>query len=259
MRLDQYLARSGLCESRQKSRDLILMGSVLVNGKPVTKPAFLLRPDDVVEIREFFPYVSRAALKLLHAIRFFGIEVQGRVCVDVGASTGGFTQVLLENGASLVYAIDVGHDQLHSRLREDPRVVNLEGTNFKFVDRDMLKGNPNFLSMDVSFVAASSLLGKVSENLTPPWDAVVLVKPQFEMGRPVKRGVVKKREDHATVLMNFIERCKEANICVSGLVHSPILGREGNIEYLAHLRSSGEWFSGHVEWVVDHAFEDLLS
>lgn len=226
MRLDVHLVETGLAQSRAKAQDLIRGGRVRVNGKPVTKPAFQVGPKDQVEV-EGERYVGRGAYKLLGALEAFFVPVAGRVVLDLGAGTGGFTQVLLERGARKVYAVDVGRGQLHPSLRQDPRVVNLEGQDA----RTLALAEPvELLCMDVSFISSTLLLPEVWRLLKPGGKALVLVKPQFELGPGVHKGVVREEGLRRLAVEKVRRRAEEIGFQVLGERESPLPGREGNRE-----------------------------
>ncbi len=236
-RLDKLLVERGLVESREKARALIMAGSVVVNGQKVTKAGTRVPADAEIEIIEDLPYVSRGGLKLEAALRHFGIDVKGKVCVDIGASTGGFTDCLLRHGAKRVYAVDVGYGQLHWKLRNDPRVVNIERTNIRYMPRERIPEEVDFVCVDVSFISLEKVLPKVKELLGKKGEAVCLVKPQFEVGpEKVGRGGIVKKEEYR---MESIEKVKEAasrlGFEIGGVIESPIKGAKGNVEYLLYL------------------------
>ncbi len=237
-RLDIMLVENGLFPSREKAKTAIMAGLVRVNGRVVDKPGTDVPVSSRVEITgPAIPYVSRGGLKLAKAIKEFGIRLAGKTVVDVGASTGGFTDCALQNGASTVYAVDVGYGQLDWKLRNDPRVVNLERTNIKYLDKALLKDIPDFVTIDVSFISLQKVLPKIAEILLPGGEAVALIKPQFEAGRGKvgKKGVVREPAVHAEVIRNVVAAARESGFETIGLTYSPIKGPEGNIEYLVHL------------------------
>ena len=242
-RLDQLVFEKGLTDSRERARTSIMAGLVFVNGKKETKPGSFVDPDAEVELRgERLRYVSRGGLKLEKALKVFPIDVKGAVCVDCGASTGGFTDVLLQNGAEKVYAIDVGYGQLAWSLRQDPRVVCMERTNIRYVTPVDIGQQADIAVADLSFISLRLILGPVRELLKPDGQIVCLVKPQFEAGKEKvgKKGVVRDPAVHREVLENFLAFSREAGFGLRGLDYSPIRGPEGNIEYLAWLLKDGE-------------------
>lgn len=228
MRLDRYLVERGLAETREKAQRLIRSGQVRVEGVVVTKPAHQVAEGAQVEVLAPERYVSRGAYKLLGALEAFPIEVRDRVAADIGASTGGFTQVLLERGARRVYAVDVGKGQLHPRLREDPRVVGLEEQDARTLT---LPEPVDLVVMDVSFISSTLLLPKVKEILRPGGEALILVKPQFELGPGVHKGVVREEGLRQKALARVRERALELGFHVLGEGESPLPGKEGNREF----------------------------
>ena len=240
-RLDVAVFSLGLAESREKARALIMAGSVYVNNQKALKPGETVGEKDRIEVRGGgMPYVSRGGYKLEKAMQCFPIALDGAVCADVGASTGGFTDCMLQNGASRVYAIDVGYGQLAWKLRTDERVVNLERTNFRYVTAEQIPEPLDFASVDVSFISLSIILPVLSERMKPSGRAVCLVKPQFEAGREKvgKKGVVRDPAVHIEVVERIVGKALEAGFSTLGLTYSPIKGPEGNIEYLLFLEKS---------------------
>lgn len=234
MRLDRYLVERGLAESREKAQRLIREGWVRVEGQVVQKPAFPVAEGARVELLAQERYVGRGAYKLLGALEAFPLEVAGRVCLDIGASTGGFTQVLLERGARRVYAVDVGKGQLHPRLREDPRVVLREGQDARTL---VLPEPVDLLVMDVSFISSTLLLPKARELLKPKGEALVLVKPQFELWPGAHRGVVREEALRREALNRVKQKAQELGFQVLGEKESPLPGKEGNREFWLWLRA----------------------
>lgn len=262
VRLDVYLTEKGLVKSRSRAKELIAGGQATVDGKTVRKPAFEVSENSAVEIvGEQLKYVGRGGLKLEKAVSAFGIELAGRVCIDVGASTGGFTDCMLQSGAAFVYAVDVGHGQLDERLAEDARVKNMEGVNILELSREDFPKSPDFISADVSFVSLKKILPTLAELLPENGEAAVLIKPQFEAGRADvgKNGIVKDRRVHRRVLEEIIAFCVTAGLCAEKLVHSPVSGGDGNIEYLAYLKKAGSGITSDFDFkkVVDAAFDDI--
>jgi 23S rRNA (cytidine1920-2'-O)/16S rRNA (cytidine1409-2'-O)-methyltransferase len=238
IRLDRLLVQRGLVESRERAQALILAGHVRVNDVGVTKPAQLVPEDAEIEVgTASLPYVSRGGLKLQHALDTFGIDVRGLVVIDVGASTGGFTDCLLQRGAARVYAIDVGYGQLAWKLRQDPRVVVLERTNIRYLERLPDGALADLATVDVSFISLTKVLPAVLRLLKPDGFIIALVKPQFEAGpRRVSRGgVVRDPAVHRDVLRQIISWAQEHELVVRGLTRSPILGPAGNVEFLLWL------------------------
>lgn len=237
-RLDVALVERGLAETRQKAQAVIMSGVVYVNGQRADKAGFAVAPEAAVEVRGSAPrYVSRGGLKLEKAIREFALTLDGCVCADIGASTGGFTDCMLQNGACKVYAIDVGYGQLDWRLRGDPRVVCMERTNARYLTREQVPEALDFVSIDVSFISLALILPAARALLKDGGRAVCLVKPQFEAGREKvgKKGVVRDGAVHREVLEHFLENAAHSGFGVLDLTYSPIRGPEGNIEYLGFL------------------------
>ena len=238
-RLDVLLVEQGHMESRQKAQAVIMTGSVFVDGQRVDKPGTAVAEDAQIEVRGgTLAYVSRGGLKLQRALELFPITLAGLTCADIGASTGGFTDVLLKNGAAKVYAVDVGYGQLAWKLRSDPRVVCLERTNARYLTHEQIPQELDFASVDVSFISLGLILPALDGLLSPEGEAVCLVKPQFEAGREKvgKKGVVRDPAVHLEVLEAFLRHAKENHFTVLGITYSPIRGPEGNIEYLGYLR-----------------------
>lgn len=234
-RLDVELVARGLARSRTQARDLVLAGTVLVGGRPAGKPSQPVTADDDVSLtREPDRWVGRAALKLLHALDRWPIPVEGRRCLDVGASTGGFTQVLLERGAAHVTALDVGHDQLVASIARDERVRDLPGTNVRDVDAPALGGRFDLVVSDLSFISLAIALPAMRPLVTDDGDLVVLVKPQFEVGRErlSRSGVVTSRHEHARVLRDVLTVARGEGLHLHGATASPITGGDGNREFL---------------------------
>ena len=244
-RLDVLLTERGLAPSREKAKALIMAGIVYVNNQKEDKAGTSFPEDAVVEVRgQGLRYVSRGGLKLEKAMQAFPIDLKGRYCMDIGASTGGFTDCMLQNGAAGVYAIDVGYGQLDWKLREDPRVVCMEKTNFRYVTPDDLDPErmPDFASVDVSFISLSKILPPAHAILPVGGEMVCLIKPQFEAGREKvgKKGVVRDPQVHVEVIENVLKIAQDAGFEVLGLSWSPIRGPEGNIEYLMYIRKLPE-------------------
>ncbi len=234
-RLDKILVQRGLAPSREKAQGLILAGCVWVNGHPVTQSGRRISEQAKIEIRgQDHPYVSRGGIKLAHALDHFGLDVKGLVVMDVGASTGGFTDCLLRRGAQKVYAVDVGYGQLAWKLRQDPRVIVLERTNIRYLDRSVIAEPVHGAVVDVSFISLKLVLPKVVTFLSPDAFLVALVKPQFEAGREHvgKGGVVKDASVHQAVCQSVAETVQSLEFRVLGIVASPILGPKGNREFL---------------------------
>ena len=238
MRLDLLLVERGLEESRQRAQAVIMSGVVYVDGRKADKPGMAVPAAAAVEVRgDKLPYVSRGGLKLEKAMAAFPVHLEGAVCADIGASTGGFTDCMLQNGAAKVYAVDVGRGQLAWKLRSDPRVVCLERTNARYLSREQVPEELAFASVDVSFISLKLILPPLAALLAEGGQAVSLVKPQFEAGREKvgKKGVVRDPAVHLEVLERFLEHAGESGFAVLDLTFSPIRGPEGNIEYLGWL------------------------
>ena len=243
IRLDTAVFEQGFTESREKAKALIMSGIVYVNGQKEMKSGREIKPDDKIEVRgSTLKYVSRGGLKLEKAMQSFPVKLNGCVCMDIGASTGGFTDCMLQNGASKVYSIDVGYGQLAWKLRSDERVVNLERTNFRYVTREQIPEEIDFASVDVSFISLKLILPVMHELLKANAQAVCLIKPQFEAGREKvgKKGVVRDPSVHSEVIENTVTFASENKFKVLGLDHSPVKGPEGNIEYLMYIEKSDE-------------------
>ncbi|MBP2111392.1 TlyA family RNA methyltransferase [Paenibacillus silagei] len=237
-RIDVLLVEQGFYDSREKAKAAIMAGLVLANEERIEKPGMKVLRSSVLRVKgALHPYVSRGGLKLEKALRQFGIELTGRNMLDIGSSTGGFTDCALQNGAAHVYAIDVGHNQLDWSLRNDERVTVMEQTNFRYMTPPDLKGPvPDFASIDVSFISLKIILPPLMALLNRPADIAALIKPQFEAGREKvgKSGVVREPAVHREVLINVLSMAAELGYMLAGLTYSPITGGEGNIEFLAH-------------------------
>ncbi|MBQ5951161.1 MAG: TlyA family RNA methyltransferase [Lachnospiraceae bacterium] len=241
-RLDVLMVSRGLAESREKAKAQIMAGIVFVGGNREDKAGAMVAEDAVIEVRgKTLPYVSRGGLKLEKAMEVFPIDLNSRVCMDVGASTGGFTDCMLQRGASRVYAVDVGYGQLHWKLRNDPRVVCLEKTNVRYITREQVPEEIAFFSADVSFISLSRVFPAVRPLLAPGAEAVCLIKPQFEAGREKvgKKGVVRDPAVHEEVIHAVLAFAREDGFVPAGLTYSPVRGPEGNIEYLLYLKTEG--------------------
>lgn len=238
-RLDQLIVERGLAESREKAKGAAMAGTVFVNGQRSDKPGAAVSEDAQIELRGGTPpYVSRGGLKLMRALTGFAVDPKGRVCLDCGASTGGFTDALLQNGAKKVYAVDVGYGQLAWSLRTDPRVVNLERTNARNLSRELVPEEISLAVMDLSFISVRLVLPAVHGLLSGDGDVLALLKPQFEAGREKvgKRGVVRSADTHLEVLQNLLDAFPGLGFTPVGLDFSPLKGPEGNIEFLCRLK-----------------------
>lgn len=238
-RLDIKLVQLGLVSGRDKAKAVIMAGIVYVNGQKADKAGTEVLDEDKIELRgETLRYVSRGGLKLEKAFESFPIQVQNAICMDIGASTGGFTDCMLQNGAKKVYAIDVGYGQLAWKLRTDERVVNLERTNFRHVTKEQVTDPVNFASVDVSFISLTLILPAAYPLLSDDGEMICLIKPQFEAGKGFvgKKGVVKDSQIHQDTIVKVIDFAVETGFSVLGLTFSPVKGPEGNIEYLVYLK-----------------------
>ncbi len=242
-RLDVLLVKRGLASSREKAKAVIMAGSVYVDNQKEDKAGTMFADTVKIEVRgNTLKYVSRGGLKLEKAMTHFDVSLEGKVCMDVGSSTGGFTDCMLQNGAVKVFAIDVGHGQLDWKLRNDPRVVCMEKTNIRYVVPEDLGEAADFSSIDVSFISLTKVLLPVYHLLKPQGEVVCLIKPQFEAGREKvgKKGVVRDPRVHEEVIQKVMEYARSIGYAVRHLEYSPIKGPEGNIEYLLHIRKNPE-------------------
>ena len=260
-RLDVLLVSRGLAESREKAKTMIMEGIVFVNGQREDKAGASFAADAPIEVRgQTLRYVSRGGLKLEKAMTHFGVTLAGKVCMDVGASTGGFTDCMLQNGAVKVFSVDVGRGQLAWKLRNDERVVCMEKTNIRYVTPEDIGVPVEFSSIDVSFISRTKVLLPVREILTDHGEIVCLIKPQFEAGREKvgKKGVVREPETHLEVIEKVMDYAKELGFGRKHLEFSPIKGPEGNIEYLLHLEKNGTDEAGiDPNEIVRRAHEEL--
>ncbi len=238
-RLDALLVKKGLASSRERAKELINAGQILLNGKKVLKASTQAKEEDVISIEgETLKYVSRGGLKLEKAIEEFGIDLKGKICMDIGASTGGFTDCMLQNGAAKVFAVDVGTDQLVEKLKNDERVISMEQTNIKdLTPEDIGNAEIGFISVDVSFISLTKVLPSVMLFLKNGGEAVCLIKPQFEAGRQAlsKKGVIKDASVREKVVKDISDFSKDLGFKVLGTTVSPVRGGEGNVEFLIHL------------------------
>jgi 23S rRNA (cytidine1920-2'-O)/16S rRNA (cytidine1409-2'-O)-methyltransferase len=265
-RLDTLLTESGYASSREKARSIIMAGLVFVDNQKIDKPGTKINVDSNIEVKgNPIPYVSRGGLKLEKALKEFDIDVSGMTTIDIGASTGGFTDCMLQNGAAKVFAIDVGYGQLAWSLRTDNRVICMERTNIRMVTPEMLGELADFATMDVAFISITKVLPVAKELLKENAKLVCLIKPQFEAGREKvgKKGVVRDKNVHREVIENIIDFCvNQMNFDILGLTYSPIKGPEGNIEYLVYLsklKSAGGniTFKDLIDSVVEQANSKL--
>lgn len=239
IRLDQLVFDLGLAESRERAKTTVMSGLVFVNGQRADKPGMQVSPEVNVEVKgTALPYVSRGGLKLEKALKVFPIDVNGKVCIDCGASTGGFTDVLLKNGAAKVYSVDVGYGQLAWSLRNDERVVNMERTNIRYISSEQIPEPLDICVMDLSFISVKLVLPAVCALLKDDAQLVCLIKPQFEAGREEvgKKGVVRDKAVHLSVIESVLSFAPTVGMTVMGLDFSPIKGPEGNREYLCYMK-----------------------
>ncbi len=261
VRVDRELLARGLAESREKAQILVMAGHVFADGQPVIKPATMISPSAELEVRgQACPYVSRGGWKLEAALDGFGLSVQGLRCLDLGASTGGFTDLLLQRGAHRVTAVDVGKGQLHWKLRNDPRVEVREKTNARYLSPKDFQSPFDFLSGDLSFIGLGLILPAAFSLAGPEAQAVFLIKPQFEAGRHQvsKGGVVRDLAVHREVLLKVMrDTYGPSDFCPAGLLPSPIRGPAGNVEYLVHFRRQLEPGTFDVQTAVERALEEV--
>ena len=263
LRLDTAVFEHGFCDSREKAKTLIMAGVVYVNNQKADKAGMTLKPDDIIEVRSNpLKYVSRGGLKLEKAIKSFNLSLNNFICADIGASTGGFTDCMLQNGAAKVYSIDVGYGQLAWKLRNDNRVVNMERTNFRYVTNNDIPDKLNFASVDVSFISLSLIVPVMNKLMDNNATAVCLIKPQFEAGKEKvgKKGVVRDINVHIETVNNTIKTMLSNGFSVLGLEYSPIKGPEGNIEYLIYICKADKPFVANkidVKSIVDESHNSL--
>ena len=264
-RLDVLLVQKGLAPSREKAKTMIMEGNVFVDNQREDKAGTFFDPSVNIEIHgNTLRYVSRGGLKLEKAMAQFGITLDDKVCMDIGASTGGFTDCMLQNGAKKVYAVDVGYGQFAWKLRQDPRVVCMEKTNIRYVTQEDIEDKINFSSIDVSFISLTKVLGPVKALLADDGQIVCLIKPQFEAGREKvgKKGVVREKSTHLEVIEKVIEFAVSIGFEILNLEYSPIKGPEGNIEYLLYLQNhtDGQTYPEYqvdAKTIVDAAHGEL--
>jgi len=258
-RLDVLLVERGLIESRERAKAIVMSGSVYIAGTRAEKPGMQVDDEISVEIRGVPVYVSRGGQKLEKALELFAISPEGKVCIDCGASTGGFTDCLLKRGAKLVYAVDVGYGQLAWSVRNDPRVVVMERTNIRHVTANMFEPEPELAVIDVSFISLALVLPVVRELLPKDGEVLCLIKPQFEAGRGQvgKKGVVRDPETHKKVLDDFISNAIRSGFAPRGLTYSPLKGPEGNIEFLGWLSCSGDSEIIDINAIVMESYKEF--
>ena len=269
-RLDVLLVKKGLAPSREKAKAVIMAGSVYVDGQKEDKAGSVFDEESAqIEVRgHALPYVSRGGLKLEKALKVFPITLTDKICMDIGASTGGFTDCMLQNGAAKVYSVDVGYGQLDWKLRQDDRVVCMEKTNFRYMTPEDIPDVLDFASVDVSFISLDKILTPAYALLREQGEMVALIKPQFEAGREKvgKKGVVRDPKVHEEVISRIVRHADEVSFEVLDLSYSPIRGPEGNIEYLIHLRKNPERtvypdipavFEKKIKEIVEEAHQEL--
>ena len=260
-RLDVLLHERGLSESRQRAQADIMGGWVYVDGQQVLKAGTAVSGEAVIEVRgQAIPYVSRGGLKLAKAMDVFGLDLTGMICADIGASTGGFSDCMLQHGAAKVYAVDTGYGKLAWKLRTDERVVPLERTNARYLTHEQIPEELDLASVDVSFISLRLILPALRGVLGPGGQVVCLVKPQFEAGKEKvgKKGVVRDPKVHLEVLEHFLVHADEADFTVKDMTFSPIRGPEGNIEYLGHLTvGRGPAYTGDLAALVEASHAEL--
>jgi 23S rRNA (cytidine1920-2'-O)/16S rRNA (cytidine1409-2'-O)-methyltransferase len=258
MRLDRLLVEKGLVESREKAARVIMAGEVLVDGQRLDKASALVSTETELEIKGRSPYISRGGEKLAHALDQFGTNVKTRICVDIGASTGGFTDCLLQRGASMVYAVDVGTGQLDDKLRKDPRVIVMEHTNARTLDPRLFGDAPTLAVVDVAFISLEKVLPAIFGVLAPRGEVITLVKPQFEAGREHvgKGGVVRDPAQHRAVVQRLARYAVLRGWHVLGVTASPLRGAKGNREFFLHLSMHGRT-AANLEGIIDRTVEAL--
>ena len=261
-RLDVLLVNKGYFQSRERAKASIMAGVVFVDGQRSDKAGNMIDVDSEILVKEDpCPYVSRGGFKLEKSIREFGLDLDGKICMDIGASTGGFTDCMLQNGASKVYSIDVGYGQLDWKLRNDPRVVNIEKCNFRYIDADLIKNPIDFISIDVSFISLKLIFPVAVDFLSEKGTMVCLVKPQFEAGREQvgKNGIVKDPKIHEEVIRNSIGFAMDNGLYPYGLTFSPVKGAKGNREFLLYVGKNENlrYNLSCIQTVVESSHEEL--
>lgn len=255
-RLDVYLTENNMVASRSMAQSIIMAGEVYINNQKASKAGETVTGEEKIEIRsKTLKYVSRGGLKLEKAMSSFGISLNNKICMDIGASTGGFTDCMLQNGAEKVYSVDVGYGQLAWKLRQDERVINMERTNIRYLTEEQLSDRPSFFSVDVSFISLKLVLSVAYKLTSDDCQGVCLIKPQFEAGREKvgKKGVVRDKAVHFEVIKNVLEFTRETGFVVCGLDYSPIKGPEGNIEYLMYISKKGEDINPDINLTVEQS------
>ncbi|KYC95114.1 TlyA family RNA methyltransferase [Heyndrickxia sporothermodurans] len=262
-RIDTLLVERGLIETREKAKRAIMAGLVYSNEERLDKPGEKVNEDIPLTIKgKMIPYVSRGGLKLEKALRVFELSVKDKILLDIGASTGGFTDCALQNGAKMSYALDVGYNQLAWKLRQDERVVVMERTNFRYVTpKDLVREMPNFATIDVSFISLSLILPVLKTLLVPSSDVIALIKPQFEAGKDQvgKKGIVRDKKVHESVIEKIVQLSLTEGYDVINLSFSPITGGEGNIEFLIHLKWTGSNKKENGSNALDFTIKDVVN
>ncbi|ABW19149.1 TlyA family RNA methyltransferase [Alkaliphilus oremlandii] len=263
-RLDVVLVEKGFFDSREKAKGAIMAGIVFVDNEKIDKPGTKVKKNGNVVVKgNLIPYVSRGGLKLEKAMKEFDLQLRDKVCLDIGASTGGFTDCMLQNGASKVYSIDVGYGQLDWKLRQDSRVVTMERTNIRYVTLEHIGQKADFASIDVSFISLKLVLPVLKELLKEQGEIVALIKPQFEAGRDKvgKKGVVRDMAVHKSVVVDIVSFAADKGLKVVGLTYSPIKGPEGNIEYLLYMKNTEEEnlqiHTEYIDEIIEKSHENL--
>lgn len=261
-RLDTLLVRQGYYESREKAKRAIMAGIVFVNGQKSDKAGNMIDTEAEIFVKEnICPYVSRGGLKLEKSMKYFDLDLTGDVCMDIGASTGGFTDCMLQNGAVKVYAVDVGYGQLDWKLRTDERVVNMEKCNVRYLDPETIAEPIDFISIDVSFISLKLIFPVAAQLLADDGHIVCLVKPQFEAGREQvgKKGIVRDRKVHEEVIENVIRYAADNGLYPHGLTFSPVTGAKGNIEYLLYLSKNEDmsYNDAIIKATVEYSHREL--
>ena len=263
VRLDSLMVEQGLAQSRERAKAMIMAGQVYIDNQKCDKAGLSVPSDAKIEVRgDTLKYVSRGGLKLEKAMKEFPVTLDGKITMDIGASTGGFTDCMLQNGAKKVYAVDVGYGQLAWKLRTDERVVNLERTNIRYVTREQIEDEIDFASIDVSFISLKLVLPVAKELLSEKGEIVALIKPQFEAGREQvgKKGVVRDIKVHKEVIKRVLDVIKELEMFASGLSFSPVKGPEGNIEYLVWITKTPNDSlidDTHIDKIVEDSHAEL--
>jgi 23S rRNA (cytidine1920-2'-O)/16S rRNA (cytidine1409-2'-O)-methyltransferase len=240
MRLDLYLSKSGKAKSRERAKELIASGNVKINGEVVTKPAFDVSGEEQIEVSETLKYAGRGGLKLEYGLELFAVEVSGLICLDIGASTGGFTDCLLQKGARKVFAVDTGTDQLAAFIKSDNRVTAFENTDIRTLSAEDFGEPIDFITCDVSFISVTKILPKIAELLKSGGEGIILIKPQFEMSerKRQKNGIIRDRKDRETARDSVIANIKANGLETLNCAESKPHGKDGNIEYIAHIKKT---------------------